>query len=209
MNLLSHIKFALSRPPRNQIKFVVTTFIGNKISQRFYGKSLVGNFLQMIYVQLAYADTTDFPVSGAPWSSATSCKDIGNTLRATFSSNYMRCNADPGSVTNGLILGTGSTAVTASDYKIETIIPHGNSANQLNYQNQGAQQGCEITDLTTAFILQRLFVNNSGGQIDVREIALYSFLNYSFCLYRDVLPVVDEVPNTETYRVTLEISITS
>lgn len=210
MTLWKQIKFALSKPPRAQIKFIVTTYIGNNISQRFYGKSLVGNFLQLLYVQMANNDSANFVASGAPWSSVSQAKDTGNVNRTLYNILIWPVKSIGGSVNSGLICGSGTTTVTASDYKIETLIAHGNSASQLNYQAQTSSQGCEIVSLTTSFVLQRLFVNNSGGQINVNEIALYcTGSGYIICLYRDVLGVTDEIPDGETYRVTLEISVTS
>jgi hypothetical protein len=109
-----------------------------------------------------------------------------------------------------LVVGTGDTAAAAANYAAETICAHGTGSGQFSYQTQTSTQGCEIDTLTTSFILQRLFVNSSGGQIDVNEICLYSKSgSYSFCLYRDVLSSADEIPDGSTYRVTLEISVTT
>lgn len=210
MTLIDQIKFALSRPPRSQIKFIVTTYIDGIISKRFYGKSLVGNFLQLIYVIAVQGDTTDFPASGSPWSNATQAIDTGNIKRSSATYYPFQSNANTGEVTKGLIIGTGTTPVSAADYKIETLIVHGTGSGQMQYQNQTANFGVTIVSLTSSFELQRLFVNASGSQIDVNEIAWYGFgSTYTFMLYRDVLPTSDEIPNGSTYRVTLEISITS
>jgi hypothetical protein len=204
------LKFLLSRPPKTQIKFIVTTFIDGKISNKFYGKSLVGNFLQMIYTNFANNDSADFPSSGAPFSSLTSTRNTAGTLQSTYSNISFNINVNTAQLTGGLIIGTGDTTPAAGDYCVETLIPEGTGAGQMSYQNQTATQGCEISSLTTSFILQRLFVNNSGGQIDVNEICLYTkSASYTFCIYRDVLPSSDEVPNGSTYRVTLEISVTT
>jgi len=210
MNLFQRLKFALSKPPRGQIKFIVTTYIDHKISKRYYGKSLVGNFLQLLYGLFSNADSTDFPASGAPWSSLLNLKDITSTNRLCTSSTYKAVDADINQVTHGLVFGTGDTAPAAADLSLETLIANGTGAGQLSYQNQIATQGCTIVSLTTSFILQRLAVNTSGGQIDVNEIALYMQMSsYSFCIYRDVLSSADEIPNGSTYRVTLEISVTT
>ena len=209
MNIFQQIKFALSRPPRSQIKFIMTTYIDNVISKRFYGKSLTGNFLQIIYSIMTQADG-DFAVSGAPWSSAINSKDVNGTSRATHNLISFRQNVSAGDLTAGLILGTGTTTPAADDYTIETVIPHGTGSGQLSYQNMAATQGCEIVGLVTSLVLQRLFVNSSGAQIDVNEIALYSKqTTYVFCIYRDVLSSADEIPNGSTYRVTLEMSVTT
>jgi len=210
MTLWEQIKFALSRPPRGQIKFIVTTYIDNTISKRFYGKSLVGNFLQMIYCCLANADLTDFTASGSPWSSQQYAKQTSGALVAVHNITPWQANANVGALNKGIVLGSGTTSPTAADYIIETIINHGTGSGELSYESQTAPQGCEISSLTTSFILQRLFVNNTGSQVDVNEIVLYSaYSTYIFLLYRDVLSSADEIPNGSTYRVTLEISVTT
>jgi hypothetical protein len=207
---LQELKFRLSRPPRNQISFIVTTFIDEKLSKKFYGKSLVGNFLQIIYTHLAYADTTNFPASGAPWSSQTTSKDIGSVSRNTYNVATIQSNAILGAVSKGLLCGSGTTTPAAADLAPETLITHGATAGKLMYQVQTANQGCTIVSLTTSFILQRLFVNSSGGQVDVNEICWQGYYaGNSFLLYRDVLSSTDEIPDGSTYRVTLEVSVTT
>ena len=210
MTLFEQIKFALSRPPRGQIKFIVTTYIDNTISKRFYGKSLVGNFLQIIYTLMGQNDSTHFVASGAPWGNRSQAKDIGGTLHSTYNIVIFHTNANAGVVTQGLICGSGTTTPAAADLVCETPIAHGTGAGQLSYQDQTSTQGCQIVSLSTSFILQRLFVNSSGGQVDVNEICLYCLSStWTFLLYRDVLSSADEIPNGSTYRVTLEISVTT
>jgi hypothetical protein len=210
MTLFDHVKFILSKPPRGQIKFIVTTDIDGILSKRFYGKSLVGNFLQGIYGYFNGNDTADFAASGSPWNSVNLTKTTTAGTQAFYGSTSALISANVGAVDRGLILGSGSTAVAAADYVIETLIANGTGSGQLSYQSQTAPQGCEIVSLTTSFILERLFVNNSAGNVSVNEIALYVKLSsVSTMIYRDVLSSADVIPSGSTYRVTLEISITS
>jgi len=210
MTLFQQLKFALSKPPRGQIKFIVTTYIDGIISKRFYGKSLTGNFLQLVYLNMAQNETANFVASGSPWTSLTSCKDITGTMRAVYNQLNLKLNAAIGIDEIGIICGSGTTTPAAADYVCETPIDHGTAAGELSYQQQTSTQGCEIASLTTSFILQRLFVNNSGGQVDVNEICLNSFYSaYRFLIYRDVLVSADEIPNGSTYRVTIELSVTT
>ena len=204
------VKFLLSRPPRSQIQFVMSTYIDEKLSKKFYGKSLVGNFLQILYTQMAANDSTDFPASAAPWSSVYKSQKTSGATQSTYSVVCFTAAANTGEVNRGLILGSGTTTPAAADYTVETFIAHGTGASQISYQSQTATQGCTIVDLVTSFILQRVFINTSGGQIDVNEICLYSNQSsYIYMLYRDVLSSTDEIPDGSTYRVTLEISVTT
>ena len=210
MTLFQQIKFALSKPPRRQIKFIVTTFIDGIISQKYYGKSLVGNFLQILYTMFGYNDSTHFVVSGAPWSSRSNSKATDGTSYSTYQALAFQIDANASQINQGIIVGSGVTAPAAADYIAETPIAEGSGAGQLNYADQTSTQGCEIVSLTTSFIIQRLMVNNSGGQVDVNEICLYGYMSpKSYLLYRDVLSSTDEIPNGSTYRVTIELSVTT
>jgi hypothetical protein len=121
-----------------------------------------------------------------------------------------RSSAAIGATNMGIVCGSGTTTPAAADINLETLITHGSTAGKLSYQSQTSIQGCIIASLTTSFILQRLFVNSSGGQVDVNEIGwITMYSTYSYLLYRDVLSSTDEIPDGSTYRVTLEISVTT
>ena len=178
-----------------------------KIVRRYkkHGRSLTGNFLQHLYAHYANEDNTDFAQSS--FNGATDNKfvkgDDGAQLQVmgiTYFRNVARVGV--GSVMAGTLFGTGTTAPTALDYKIETLIPHGTGAGQFSYQQQGASQAPKAAGNTTTFILQRIAVNNSGGSITVSEIALYTNngagTQRSVCAYRDLVSPAQEVLATQT-----------
>ena len=210
MNLYQQLKWLTSRPPRSQIKYIVSTYINGKLSKKFYGKSLLGNFLHRLYVSLAAGVTVNFPVGSAPFDVLSALDDITGASRSIYNQYYWDISANTADASHGLVFGRGDTAVSAVDISLETICAEGTGANQLNYQTQTANQGCEVSSLTTSFILQRIAVNNSGAQINIWEIGLYFYaVAWSFILYRDVLSSADAVGDGDSYRVTLEISVTS
>ena len=126
-------------------------------------KSLVKQFLQLLWVEMY----------GLPATAPLSIRDTGNTLQNVYQYilNFWSAGGI-GDVTFGTIVGTGVTAPTIDDYKIETIIDHGVAAGQLQY---GAVTfGAPSSDATTSqFTVTRNFANGSGGAITVNEIALY------------------------------------
>lgn len=114
------------------------------------------------------------------------------------------------SLDQGVMLGTGNTTVSLSDYKLQTIIPHGTGAGQLERINHtlGAVSG---SNPIRTFYLNKEYMNTGGGLITVREAGVYVFTtspNRFYCIVRDVLvaPVNlntgDGAVATYTFRIT-------
>ena len=126
--------------------------------------SLVKQFLQILKVRFSYVTLSS------------AVRDTGNTLRTyTYNTYSLRINAGAGVTTHGIVVGTGTDAVTISDYKLQTLIEHGNGAGQLSY---GAVL-FDNTDVTVSgsacyYDIKRVLTNNSGGNITVTEVGLYS-----------------------------------
>lgn len=80
------------------------------------------------------------------------------------------------SVDQGIVLGTGDTAVTNNDYDLETPIEHGTGSGQLFYANHTTMDLREIEGGTpetvqySQWTFARYFINMSGGNITVKEI---------------------------------------
>ncbi|GAH27562.1 unnamed protein product, partial [marine sediment metagenome] len=140
------------------------------------------------------------------------CKDIrdtSNVVQSIHQSGYIfGCNALADDDTFGIIVGTGTTAPDIDDYHIETIIPTGGAAGQLNYG--AVTYGAPASDATTSqFTITRDFANATANPITVNEIALYvkGFLYetnksiYYFMTIRDVIDGGIAVPNGETLTV--------
>ncbi|MBK9285039.1 MAG: hypothetical protein IPM51_12100, partial [Sphingobacteriaceae bacterium] len=89
------------------------------------------------------------------------------------------------------------------------LIANGVGAGQMQYQNQISTQGVVITGLTSSFVLQRLFINGSGGAITVNELGILHANGGPFMLYRDLVSPGDNVPNGSTYRVAITFQITT
>ncbi|MBA7656438.1 hypothetical protein ES703_64362 [subsurface metagenome] len=126
-------------------------------------KSYVKQFLQLLYVQMNACGTTG----------AVSIRDIANALQDIWATkDNFKCDADAGEVNEGIIVGTGTTAPTIDDYKIETIIDHGTDPGELEYS--AVVIAAATSDATTSQVtITRDFANGSGGEIIVNEIALY------------------------------------
>ena len=109
------------------------------------------------------------------------------------------------SAVTGIVVGTGSTAWTFEDYKLDTLIAHGNSADQLSYTATDTRTDAFVGDVVTT-TATRTFNNNSGGAIEINEVGLYTGIGGTSMLNRDVLVSPVSVPDAGQLVVTYQIS---
>lgn len=137
-------------------------------------------------------------------------KDTGGTDRSTSShANDFRANAVAAVTDFGIVVGTGDTAVTISDYALEALIAEGSGAGQLNYQATAFAGNVQDGD-TWYFTVQRVMNNNSGGAITVKEWGLYGKMGptpYYVCLIRKVLDTPVEVADLAALTATFRIQV--
>jgi hypothetical protein len=146
-------------------------------------------------------------------------RDTGGTFRAVAISRsaihagygyYSTANAEG----FGVIIGTGSTAFDLDDFRLDAVIPHGNTTGKLYYQAQGAPVTTYSgdPDFTQNILHKRVFNNNSGATITVNEVGLvYLTLDglvypYYFLTSRDVLDTPAVVLNGAQLTVTVSIT---
>lgn len=79
-----------------------------------------------------------------------------------------RINMVAGADYRGIAVGSSNTALAFDDIKPNTLIPHGTGVGELKYQSGNVT--LENDDKRVA--LTRTFDNQSGGQVDVWELAL-------------------------------------
>jgi len=95
---------------------------------------------------------------------------------------------------HGIVVGTGTTAPTNTDYKLEAQIPHGTATGQLDHDAHDVIQGPTEVAGNVDYIFRRNFYNGSGASITVNEVGIYCLSRDTdgvyryFCLVRDVLP---------------------
>lgn len=129
------------------------------------GHSFVKQFIQWLYYSTFYIE--DY------------CIDTSNVSRQLSTVLNYTASGFLGPVSNssyGVQVGTGTTAVTINDYKIETLIAHGTSTGQLQY-SAGTITAPSVDATTTTLRLSRVFTNGSGATITVNEVALTSYFN--------------------------------
>lgn len=82
--------------------------------------------------------------------------------------------AGEGDAAYGIVVGTSDTAFSADHYALQALIAHGTGSGQLSYQAQAIgsieyKSGTKTWEAT----LTRVYNNNSGGSITVKETGLY------------------------------------
>jgi hypothetical protein len=137
-------------------------------------------------------------------------KETGGTSRsfaASIIQTLSQCNllAPDDNSGYGLVVGSGITAPTNIDYKLNTQIAHGVGAGQLDYGAQSYTSSA-VVGANVDLVLTRPFYNGSGNSITIKEIGAYILLvdastnGYSVCIIRDVVSDTP-VPNAETATV--------
>ena len=166
---------------------------GNVISYRspVPCHSLLKQFIQFLLVQLSQ--------------SAQVIRRTDNTTVSITPHAYnLHANPAAGSTALGILIGSGTTEVTMTDYKLEaqiiTNVVHGTQAYSLENPNSA----------TWRVVISRPFTNNTGSSFEINEVALYSYgsvAGYYYCIERTLYTVV--VPPgasvTLTYLITISL----
>jgi len=109
----------------------------------------------------------------------------------------------------GILVGTEDSAFATTNFALHGLIAHGNGASQLFYQAMGASVRA-WDDGTKKFsnTFTRIYNNNSGGSITVKEAGLCSrgYGSYYYLLARDILDTPVVVPDGAQLTVTYVIT---
>lgn len=198
--------------PPGELGAVLELIVRNKKGeitqhQEILSRSFVKNFLSAIYVCVAgyKGDRVLEPI-------ATKDTDDNDAYLGSQYAGNFSCSAPANNNVYGVQVGTGTTAPTINDTKLETKITHGVGAGQMQYS--AVTFGAPTSDGSTAhFTITRDFSNNSGGSITVKEIGLavnfYSYLGSTEIILtiRDAVDIA--VPDGETLTVNYRIQATA
>lgn len=161
--------------------------------------SFVDNFLKLIYLCMS-KNNVSLQNTANGTENYVSAYNVG--------SYYLECDAASTNTNYGVIVGTGTTAPTISDYSVETKIAHGTSSGQLQYS--ATSVGAPTTDATTStLVVTRLFTNASGGSIDINECGLVVRSNDDYVLIiRDIISPAITVADAEELTLNYKIKAT-
>jgi hypothetical protein len=164
-------------------------------------RSFVIAYLQHIDSALAHA-------YGSPLLSV-SIKDTGGVIRTipggSDAKTIMACFAPDNDDTYGIVVGTGTTAPTNTDYNLGAKIAHGTGAGQLDY-GAHSRTAPTVVGANVDYVISRSFYNGSGASITVNEIGIIvstydtGVFQRFFLIVRDVIAPVT-VNDTQTLTV--------
>jgi hypothetical protein len=119
--------------------------------------------------------------------------------------------------TKGIVVGSGTNPENFEDFALQNRILNGTTAGRLSYiQSEPVAVTYNAGTLTLTVTHARFFNNNSGGNVDVNEVAIYLIgktgfggqSNITWMAARDKLAATVTVPNTGQLKVTYTISLT-
>lgn len=116
--------------------------------------------------------------------------------------------------TQGIVVGSGTTAENFDDFALDVQINDGTGTGQLSHVEQEAiAENYVGGTLTYTVTHRRFFNNNSGGNIDVNEVGIYAQgragngSGVLFMVVRDVLGSTVTVPDTGQLDASYDISL--
>jgi len=181
------------------------------------------NAYNMMFSCLASKNCTDatFEAGKLSMKDTSGVKRSGNypwSLEDDKTQESLTCGyrAGGGDDDHGILVGSGTTAESFEDYKLETQITEGTGAGQLNHAISEAHV---VTWTPATKILKdelvRYFNNNTVGEtsVDVNEVGLHRAGNafaqpYDACMAHDKLASTVTVPSTGQLKVTYTIQLT-
>lgn len=168
--------------------------------ERRRSRSMLGNWYRILYAQMSFTTCslvgTNGIDRGASW------EQDNWKFKAVADEDYI-----------GIVVGTGTTAVTIDDYKLATQIMHGTGSGQMRHL-ASTPGWPSVVGSDCSFLTSRTFLNNSGGSITVRESGIYcrckgpTYYGYA-CIVRDVFGTPQAVPDGGSITIDYTLGITA
>ena len=134
----------------------------------------------------------------------------GSYVNLRTSGSPFRCNASAGTTNIGIRVGVDNTPVAITDYALKVPIAQGTGSGRMEHQSQ-TFNFIGVVGNICSFQTERVIVNNSGAQINVREAAIYIMAfrypttGAEICASRDLIS--QDVPDGGSITVTYTIRI--
>ena len=135
-------------------------------------------------------------------------RDTGNTIRTLAAATGLgSVDAILSNDLYGILVGTGTDAVTVLDYTLQTKIATGTGAGQLSYGACTVSSDVIEDGSDVYFLVQRTFTNNSGGDITITEVGIASTIAYYFLLDRTLSTktITNGSNATLTYKIKISV----
>ncbi|RKY44101.1 MAG: hypothetical protein DRP81_06040 [Candidatus Omnitrophota bacterium] len=179
-----------------------------KIKQK--SRSFLKQFIQLIEVQTNQTNKTITDITGTD--RTVNNEDINLFCTPGSGTEYTdptQRNVQGENI--GIVVGSGTTAVTPTDTKLQTKIAHGTGSGQLIHLGCGFKP--VVISGSDAYVdLVRFFENQSGGDVTINEVGIYAIgasQQYGFCICRDVLSSSITVADGQLLKVRYRIKVTA
>jgi len=122
--------------------------------------------------------------------------------------------AGAGTESWGIVVGTGSTAVTIDDYILQTRTAHGTTSGKISYAAATATTASWVGGIVTETLV-RYFNNNSGDTLEITESGIYGYFWNTVAVWKYVMICRDvfaaaSIPDAAqlkmVYEVTFDVS---
>jgi hypothetical protein len=177
--------------------------------------SWLKQFIQMLMAEWQYT----YGGSNPPAVTINDETGTGRAMPSPYNVAYYYCafavNAPAGSSEYGVKVGGGDTPNSLLTYALASPISHGTGSGQLAYGAHTIESVINPSGNDLTFRVTRVFTNNSGASVTVKEIGITA-KRYdqggtarTFLFVRDVLPSPSSVPDgaTLTIRYTVKITV--
>jgi hypothetical protein len=188
-----------------------------KLINRQHGKShsWLKQFIQIIMAewQYSYLLTSNPPTVTVNDETGTG-RNMPTAYSVSFNAAAWAVNAPAGSSEYGVKVGSGDTPNSLTTYALSTPISHGSSFGQLAYGAHTIESVTNPSGYDLTFRVIRVFTNNSGASVTVKEIGISTKrcdqggTPRTFLFVRDVLPSPSSVPDGATLTVRYTVKIT-
>lgn len=156
------------------------------VSPEIEANSLIKNWIQRIYSHWGYT--------------AQNQTDTGGTSRSLSATTPFYAAATQNTTTYGIVVGTGTDAVTLADTKLQTQVT-------TNFYHYSTSVGYEQFTTGSRIVITRGFQNNTGDSVAIKEVGLYAITtSYYFLIDRTLKDIT--VPDDKGLNLTYVMSYT-
>ena len=130
----------------------------------------VASFMRMLYRHIGGTNRAVFDINNVSRTYYPSSTSFGAVKCGGYNVEYYPYENEEG-WKNGIVIGSGNTAVSMADYFLESVIPHGKTTGAMLHYGGFAQDFVIGADYAQ-FDIHKAFENASGAPIDVNEYGL-------------------------------------
>jgi hypothetical protein len=166
-------------------------------------QTLITAFYRILYARMGTGTPSAVDINGTSYTLKQGGID-------SYNLDFFNVKGASGDTSLGIIVGTSTTPVSITDYRLGALISHGTGAGQLLYGGVSVV-AIEVTGNMARFYVTRLLTNNSGADITVNEVGLVGSARdtggFGRCFLLDRTRATFIVPNGGSRNVIYEFRV--